>query len=298
MKKILIAALIIFLSVANTYSQIDLLRTKIESIIINKRAKVGVAISSIDFKDTLSINGNDRFPMQSVYKFHLALAVLSLVEDGKFSLNQKVFVSKSDLRPDTWSPLRDKYPDGNVNLSIEEILSYTVSQSDNNGCDILFKLIGGTSLVNDFIHSMGLNDVSISKTEEEMHMGVDAQFLNWSTPIAACMLLDIFSFTFTLSESHKYLWEIMTETSTGPKRLKGLLPESIVVAHKTGTSDTNDEGMTYAVNDVGIVVLPDGKKFSISVFVSNSYESVETNEEIIAKISVAAYDYFHNKSIK
>jgi beta-lactamase class A len=181
---------------------------------------------------------------------------------------------------------------------LDEILNYTVSQSDNNGCDILFKLAGGTASVNSFIHSIGINDVAIVATEEQMQKGVDVQFTNWTTPMAANILLDKFSFTYSMAESLKYLWKIMTETSTGPKRLKGLLPEGTVVAHKTGTSDTNNEGMTYAINDIGIVVLPDGKKYSISVFVSNSYESVETNEEIIAKISVAAYDYFLNKSIK
>jgi beta-lactamase class A len=76
------------------------------------------------------------------------------------------------------------------------------------------------------------------------------------------------------------------------------LPEGTVVAHKTGSSDTNDEGMTYAVNDIGIVVLPDGRKYSIAVFVTNSYEKNEDSEKIIADISKAAYDYFFDKSSK
>ena len=293
-----IILLVLLLSVTNTYSQIDILRAKIESILSGKRAKVGVAISSLDTKDTLTVNGNERLVMQSVFKFHIALAVMYLVEEGKLSLSQEVFVSKSELMPNTWSPLRDKYPDGNVKVSLDEILRYTVAQSDNNGCDILLKLVGGTSRVNDFIHSIGVNDVLISKTEEEMHKGVDAQFANWSTPIAASMLLDIFSYTYSQNKSLNHLWQIMTETTTGPKRLKGLLPEGTIIAHKTGSSDTNNEGMTYAVNDIGIVLLPDGRKYSIAVFVTNSYETYEDSEKIIADISKAAYDYFLNKSSK
>jgi beta-lactamase class A len=296
-KKIFLS-LILLLSVTEAYSQIDLLRTKIESILSGKKAKVGVAISSLDTKDTLSINGNERLVMQSVFKFHIALAVMSLVEEGKLSLTQEVFVSKAELMPNTWSPLRDKYPDGNVKVTLDEILRFTVAQSDNNGCDILLKLVGGTSRVNDFIHSIGIDDVSISKTEEEMHKGVEAQFANWTTPIAASMLLDKFSYTYSQNKSLSHLWQIMTETTTGPKRLKGLLPEGTVVAHKTGSSDTNDEGMTYAVNDIGIVVLPNGKKYSIAVLVTNSYETYEDSEKIIADISKAAYDYFHENSSK
>ncbi|MFZ4592204.1 MAG: class A beta-lactamase, subclass A2 [Ignavibacteria bacterium] len=297
MKKYIIL-LVLLLSVTNTYSQIDLLRSKIESILSGKRAKVGVAISSLDTKDTLTVNGNERLVMQSVFKFHIALAVMYLVEEGKLSLSQEVFVSKSELMPNTWSPLRDKYPDGNVKVSLDEILRYTVAQSDNNGCDILLKLVGGTSRVNDFIHSIGVNDVSISKTEEEMHKGVEAQFANWTTPIAASMLLDKFSYTYAQNKSLSHLWQIMTETTTGPKRLKGLLPEGTIIAHKTGSSDTNNEGMTYAVNDIGIVVLPDGRKYSIAVFVTNSYESYDDSEKIITDISKATYDYFLDKSSK
>ena len=293
-----IVLLIMLLSVTSAYSQIDLLRSKIENILSGKRAKVGVAISSLDLKDTLSVNGNDRFVMQSVFKFHIALAIMNLVEEGKLSLSQEVFITKAELMPDTWSPLRDKYPEGNVKVTLDEILRFTVAQSDNNGCDILLKLLGGTARVNDFIHSIGINDVSISKTEEDMHKGVEAQFANWTTPIAASMLLDKFTYTYSQNKSLNHLWQIMTETTTGPKRLKGLLPEGTVVAHKTGSSDTNDEGMTYAVNDIGIVVLPDGRKYSIAVFVTNSYEKYEDSEKIIADISKAAYDYFLDKSSK
>lgn len=292
MNRIIIFLLILFLSFTNAYSQIDLLRTKIDNILSGKRAKVGVSVSSVDFKDTLSVNGNERFVMQSVFKFHIALAVMALVEEGKLSLQQNVFVSKSDVAHNMYSPLRDKYPDGNVNITLEEILQFTVSQSDNTGCDVLLKLFGGASKVNDFIHLMGTNDVSILKTEAEMHQGVDEQFANWSTPIAAGFLLDKLCKSYSGNKSLNHLWQIMKETTTGHKRLKGLLPEGTVVAHKTGTSGTNDEGMTYAVNDIGIVVLPDGKKYSIAVFVNNSYESFEDSEKIIAEISKAVYDYF------
>jgi beta-lactamase class A len=65
-----------------------------------------------------------------------------------------------------------------------------------------------------------------------------------------------------------------------------------VVAHKTGTSDTNQQGITAAVNDIGIVTLPDGKHFAISVFVVNSAENMEVNEKIISDIGKYVWDYY------
>ena len=65
------------------------------------------------------------------------------------------------------------------------------------------------------------------------------------------------------------------------------------VAHKTGSSGANKAGLTAAVNDIGMVFLPNGKHFFISVFVTNSKEDAGTNEKIIADIAKATWNYFN-----
>jgi len=114
----------------------DPLRQKIQQLISSKNATVGVSIIGNNGKDTLSINGDAHFPMQSVFKFHIAMAVLSQIDKGKLSFDQKIKIEKKNLLPNLYSPIRNKYPDGAM-LSISEILEYTVSQSDNVGCDVL-----------------------------------------------------------------------------------------------------------------------------------------------------------------
>lgn len=261
-------------------------KTEIEKIIKESKGTIGVAVKDLSNGKTLVFNKNHKFPMQSVYKFPLAMAVLHEVDKGKFALDQKILVTKKDLLPNTWSPMREKYPEGNVELTLAEILSFTVSQSDNNGCDILFRLLGGTANVDKYVKSLGIKDMSIVATEEEMHAAWDVQFTNWSKPKAMLKLLEIFNKGDKFSKSsNEFLWKIMTETSTGPNRIKGFLPSDVSVAHKTGTSGTNAQGITSAINDVGIVNLPNGKKFAIVVFVSNTPDDTKTAESIIAKIS-------------
>ena len=126
-----------------------------------------------------------------------------------------------------------------------------------------------------------------------MHKDWDTQFTNWTTPSSMIQLLEKFYQKNILSKSSlEFLWKAMVETTTGPMRLKGLLPSDAIVAHKTGTSDTNKKGITAAVNDVGIITLPNKKRFAIAVFVSNSKEDDDTNQRIIAEISKMAWDYF------
>lgn len=84
----------------------------------------------------------------------------------------------------------------------------------------------------------------------------------------------------------------MVESTTGANKIKGLLPPGTTAAHKSGLSFTNDQGVTAASNDIGIVRLPNGKHFAIAVFVSGSKEDETTNEQIIAEIARAAWDYF------
>lgn len=295
MKKLntLIIALM-FISTAS-FSQVGKLQLKIEQITKSKNATVGCAVSAIEDGDSIAVNDQAHYPMQSVFKFHLALAVLNQVDKGKLKLDQELFVKKSDLLPDTWSPLRDKYPNGNVNLKLSDILSITVSQSDNNGCDILFHLIGGTDSVNNFIHRSGIVDVSIVATEEQMHKAWDVQFKNWTTPMAAVQLLKKYYQKSIISEnSTKYLWKIMVETTTGPDRLKGQLPKGTEVAHKTGSSGSQDN-ITAAFNDIGIITLPNGKHYAIAVFITDSKENDETNADIIADISKCVWDYYIDK---
>lgn len=231
--------------------------------------------------------------MQSVYKFPLALAVLDQVEKGRLKLNQKIRVTPDDYSPNTWSPIMKKYPEANIDLSLQEVLAYMVSQSDNVACDILFRLIGGPLQAEKFIHSIGVNDIAIRFTEEEMHEKWETQFDNWCTPPAMAALLEKFESGRILSRSSRQvISKMMVETTTGPKRIKGLLPEGTVVAHKTGSGSKGEDGNISAVNDAGIITLPDNTHLIVVAFVSNSPEKFEDLEHAIARISRALYDHY------
>ena len=152
MKKIglLLLAGLVFVS-CNNQKFNNSLNQEIEKIAQSKNAEVGVAILGIENRELYSFNGNKHFPMQSVYKLHLALAVLNQVDEGKLSLSQKIQLTPDNLLPNTWSPLREKYPEGDTAVLLSEIIGFTVSQSDNNGCDILFGFVGGPGYVNNFL---------------------------------------------------------------------------------------------------------------------------------------------------
>lgn len=272
------------------------LREELNKIISSKNATVGISIKGIEDKDTLSINGNLKAPMMSVFKFHIALAVLNKVDEGKLSLTQEVFIKKKDLHENTWSPMREDYPDGNVNLTLDKLLRYTVSHSDNNGCDILIDLVGGTKVIQKFINQQGIKDFVIKVNENQMRTWKNL-YVNTTTPLATTALLEKFYKGEILKESTtKYLYQIMVETSRGLTWMKAGLPENTELAHRTGISGTNDDNLRVAMNDIGIVKLPNGKHFILSVYLKNITEKQEDTEKIIADITKVTWDYFVKKT--
>lgn len=294
-----LTTLLFFIISSNTFGQTtDSLRQKILQIISTKNAIVGVSIIGNNGKDTVSLNGERHYPMQSVFKFHIALAVLSQIDKGKFLMNQKIEILKKDLLPNLYSPIREDYPNG-ATLSISKIIGYTVSSSDNVGCDLLLRLIGGPRVVEEYFIKNDIKDLSIKINEEDQQANWDLQFQNWTTPKAANKTLAKFYHNkekLLSKKSYDFIWKVMKETETGENRIKEQLPKGTIVAHKTGSSGANKEGLTAAVNDIGMVFLPNGKYFFISIFVTNSKENAATNEKIIADISKATWDYFTTKT--
>ncbi|ANF52122.1 class A beta-lactamase [Chryseobacterium glaciei] len=276
------------------FAQNSVLEKKINSIIKDKKATIAVSVLGFEDDFNFNKNGEKKLPMQSVFKFHIAAAVLDLVDKGKLSLDQKILLDKSNLLENTWSPLRDKYKDKNEEVPLSEIIDQTVAMSDNNGCDILLNLIGGTQTVQKFMNSKGVKGFQIKFNEEAMHKDWQAQYENYSTTNSAVQVLKKFYDGKLLSKkSTDYLMKVMLGTKTGLNKMVEQLPENTPVARKTGASGKNKDGLTGAENEIGIVTLPNGKHYVIALFVSNSTETDAINCKIISDISKTVWDHFN-----
>ncbi len=285
----------IFLSLLLTgiFSQAQSLRTELENIIRGKKATVGVAVHKLDGSFNMEINGKTRQPMQSVFKFHIALAVLDAVDKGNLELDQEIFIAEKDLLKNTWSPIRNKYPHGNISLPLKEIIRYTVAESDNNGCDLLLRLIGGTDVVQRFMDDKGITDFSIKANEEEMHRDWNVQYANYTTARSMNQVLKQFALGKMVSpESTHFLMNVMLNTKTGLNKINEQLPTGTRVAHKTGSSGKNAAGLTGAENDAGIITLSTGEQYILSIFVSDSMETDAVNCRLISDLSKKVWQHF------
>lgn len=292
-KRLLNTAAIVIFAFTSFFAcaQSPLLKEQIESIVAGKKATVGVAVWGPDDLEPLLVNAFEKYPMQSVFKLHLALLVMHQVDHGKLTLEQTVLVKRKDVLQNTWAPMMEQHQGDEFIVTVQQLLQYSVSQSDNVACDLLFELVGGPAALQAYIKGLGIDEFAVVANEAQMHADDQVQYQNWTSMKAAAQLLQKFQQKKLLSErSQALLWKWTVETSTGPARLKGLLPPGTVVAHKTGTSGVR-AGKTAATNDIGVIVLPDGRPLLVAVFVKDSVEPAKTNEAIIAQVALAAYRF-------
>jgi beta-lactamase class A len=228
--------------------------------------------------------------MQSVYKLPIGMATMAQVDAGRIKLDQKVHVGKEDfIGGSSHSPIRDKNPNG-VDLSVRELLGWMLLESDGTASDVLMKLAGGPAAIQAYLSKLGIKDMIVLDPEKAFAQDHSLQYRNWATPAAAIALLTALQEHRELSQaSQSLLLKLMSESVTGPRRLKRLLPAGTSVAHKTGTSGT-DKGVTAATNDIGIITLPDGRHVVIAAFVSDSPADETTREGVIARTAKAVWD--------
>lgn len=271
--------------------QIDELRRQIEEIAADAKGRVGLSATILETGQSVSLNPNERFPMQSVYKLPIGMTVLHQVNAGKLKLEEKVRVEKNDfVRKGMRSPIRDENPNG-AEITVGELLRFAVSESDGTASDVLLELVGGADAVGKYLTELKVSEMVVADSEKMIGRDWETQYRNWASPDGAIALLRaLHERRGGLSEqSQRLMLNLMIESPTGPKRLKGLLPRDAVVAHKTGTSGTKD-GITAATNDIAIVTLPNGRHLAIAVFVSDSPADEAVREEVIAKIARAVWD--------
>ena len=230
--------------------------------------------------------------MQSVFKLPLAVYALHLVEQGKFARDQPIrFLPSDRILPETYSPLQDKYPNADVDVPLRELLRLAASLSDNAAADTVLRVVGGPAQVDAYIESLGVQGFHLEDGEHALHRDASAQYRNWLAPAGAVQLLRRLSDNSPLAAEHtQLLLKWMKDSPTGPHRIKAGLPAGTVVMHKTGTSGVKN-GVAAATNDMGLIVLPDGRRLALGVFVTDSRADEATREAVIARIAKAAYSF-------
>lgn len=282
------ALTLIFLAASAGAAQTPL-HQRLADIANEAHGKVYVSCSLPGVKLDCDLDPHGHPPMQSTFKFPLALAVLHQVELGKLQLDQPVRFLKSD-RYATFSPLQDEFPEADVDVPLRKLIKVMAGESDNIAANLLLRVIGGSDALQQYLDSLGLSAIHQQDSEFTLHGDQKLQYRDYAEPAAMVALLRLFADHSPLNpEDTALLNGWMLEASSGPNRIKGLLPAGTPVAHKTGSSGV-EWGMIPATNDVGLITLPDGRRLALAVFVTDSHTDQDACEHVIAAIAREIYN--------
>jgi beta-lactamase class A len=272
-----------------------------------------------------NLNGDDRFPLASVCKLPIAMAVLEMVSERRLSLGLRMEIPPYDVWPGV-SPIAERWPKEKW-FRLDEMVELMIEKSDNTAVQTLFRAAGravgmglrmkewgidGMRLDRDErtcgLEAMGVRNIPPVK-EWTPHMSsalvgqVPAaeqavslrRFLDdprdTATPNATLALLQkLYGGKILPGDLTGRLRGFLEKTTTGKDRIKGLLPPQTVVAHKTGT--TADAGdLNGSTNDVGVITLPNRSQVAVAFYLKGSTRPLAAREAIIARMARAAYDW-------
>jgi beta-lactamase class A len=282
----------------------------------------GVNAIHIETGRSVSLRGSEGFPMASAFKLPVAVQILSLVDEGKLTLDKMVSLAPPDLHPGS-GRLTELFFHPGVALSIANLMELAIVISDNTAADILLREAGGPAAVTARMRALGLNGIRIDRStailisdwQGAKNLPPESQWTRelWdrlydavperehlrarraetsdardsATPDEMTkLLLRVWKREILTPQSAAILLDMMERCQTGKSRIKGLLPPSTDVAHKTGT-------LGGVANDIGFITLPgDAGHVAISVFTKGSARPEEASDRAIAEVARTVYDYF------
>ena len=267
------------------------LAQRLQTICDSANGTVAVSVVHIESGKSVSINGQSKLPLYSVFKLPVAIAVLKDVEENRLKLDQKIHVMPSELVPGT--PENDALWQKPVDRTIAELIEFSIARSDNTSADKLLHLAGGPTAVSERLRALGFQNLDIHSTVAE-YVKTRENPNTGSADDLAQLLVQLHQGKILQPSQQNVLILAMQRANTGLHRLRGDLPKGTVVADKTGSGELDPATKTpKATNDVGLIQLPSGRgNLAIAVLVSNSKLSGVAQEKLIADIARAAYDFF------
>jgi beta-lactamase class A len=263
--------------------------------------QVGIAVKSIDDGWRVGWKADELYPQQSVSKLWVSITALDAVDKGRVRLDQPVTLTRDDLTV-FHQPIRDLIlASGSYTTTLDDLMVRAITTSDNTANDRLMREVGGPAAVRRMIAAKHLGAIHFGNGERALQSRIAGLAWNPAYSIGNAFFdardavpMSVRKAAFDRYVAHPYdgaapsaivnalarlkrgellspastqrLLTIMSQTHTGPNRLKGGLEPGWTLNHKTGTGQVlGSEQAGY--NDIGILTAPDGRSYAVAVMI-------------------------------
>ena len=236
-----------------------------------------IFLVDLDTKGFVGIKSKEIIASASTIKLPILVAFFQDVERGKIDLDERLTMTQ-DFIADGSGNMR--YAEPGTEFTALETADKMITISDNTATNMLIERMGGMEQLNRRFSQMGLEATRLN------NFLPDLTGTNVTTPEdLGNLLVKIDGGGLISLRSRDRLLHIMRNLERNT-----LLPEGLesgaTIAHKTGD-------IKSVLADVGIIDMPNGKRYIASILVKRT-DNAPQAKEFIQRASAVAYQYFKN----
>jgi len=255
------------------------LKSQIEEESKNAPGHISFVIKDLTFPSLeLSCLAREKFPAASLIKVPILASVLQAVETGRLSLEQQVTITQADLTGGSGKIKTLKLP---INVTLQELLEFMISHSDNTASNKIIDLLGFDYL-NESFKKAGLKDTVLKRRMMDFSQRPNGKENYTSARDIVFLLNKIYAKKLINKEFSQIALSLLKKQRI-KDRIPRYLPKNIIVAHKTGL----EHGI---VHDAGIVFAPQGD-YIICVLMKKSH-NYKAAKKFIAQVSLLTYNFY------
>ena len=144
---------------------------------LGEKAKLAVSLYLLDEKGLITLEEGYKaevmMPMASTKKVAIALSILKKIyDDRELSLTTNITINNTDFSPGRPTNTLDRYYfrpwSVETTRTVDELLTYMLTESDNTSTDVLLGLAGGPDKVNELISELNIEDHHLSFTSKKL----------------------------------------------------------------------------------------------------------------------------------
>lgn len=254
------------------------LKKVIESEISQFKGEAGIVIKDLKLDWEISFNKNKLFPSASLVKVPIMLACFYAIKEGKIKLEDTLRLKPSYKVPG--SGILKDMPAGSE-FSIEKLIEFMISDSDNTATNMLID-VWGFDYLNSYFIQLGLKNTNVTRKMLDFRYRRQGIENYTDAKDMAYLLENIYKRALLGSRVSKKCLSLLKQQKIND-RIPAKLPFGTMVAHKTG--------LEYRVcHDAGIVFTSKGN-FLICVLTKHR-GNITQAKEFISQIAQEVYNYY------
>ncbi|MEU7605699.1 class A beta-lactamase [Streptomyces sp. NPDC041003] len=231
---------------------------------------------------TVLYRADELFPMCSLFKTPAVAAVMrDLDRDGEF-LARRIHYTQEDVTAAGGGSVTQRPENIAGGLTVAELCSAAIAQSDNAAANLLLRELGGPTAVTAFCRSVGDRTTRLDRWEPELNSAEPSRVTDTTSPRAIGRTYGRLVLGDALGPRHReHLTRWLLANTTSADRFRAGLPADWVIGDKTGT------GSYGTNNNVGIAWPPGWPPVVLAVLSTKPEPSAPRTDALVARAAKA-----------